>query len=87
MRLTVAFEQSFSSLANDIERNLDEWKQWYDLDAPEGAEFPSNYREKMNNFQVLMFMRCFRIDRVYRAVTNYIMESMGEQYVTPPVIR
>lgn len=31
-----------------------------------------------------MLIRCFRVDRVYRGITNYITEIMGEQYITPP---
>lgn len=31
-----------------------------------------------------MLIRCFRVDRVYRGIINYITEIMGEQYVTPP---
>ena len=33
-----------------------------------------------------MLLRCFRVDRVYRAITNFVMANMGEQYVTPPVV-
>ena len=33
-----------------------------------------------------MLLRCFRVDRVYLAVTQYVTIVMGEQYVTPPVI-
>jgi hypothetical protein len=33
-----------------------------------------------------MLLRCFRVDRVYRAITNYVTVRMGEQYVTPPVV-
>lgn len=33
-----------------------------------------------------MFLRCFRVDRVYRAINNYITDTMGEEYITPPVI-
>jgi dynein heavy chain len=33
-----------------------------------------------------MLLRCFRVDRVYLAVTQYVTNVMGEQYVTPPVI-
>lgn len=33
-----------------------------------------------------MFLRCFRVDRVYRAITNYITVTMGEEYITPPVV-
>jgi dynein heavy chain len=57
------------------------------LDKPESVEFPSGYTEKTNNFQKLMLLRCFRVDRVYWAVTNYITEIMGEEYVTPTLNR
>lgn len=33
-----------------------------------------------------MFLRCFRVDRVYRAINTYISATMGEDYITPPVI-
>jgi dynein heavy chain len=57
------------------------------LDKPETVEFPDGYTQKTNNFQKLMLLRCFRADRVYRAVTNYITEMMGIEYTTPPVVR
>lgn len=31
-----------------------------------------------------MLIRCFRVDRVFRGVINYISETMGEEYITPP---
>lgn len=33
-----------------------------------------------------MLLRCFRIDRIYRAITEYVTKCMGEKYVTPPII-
>jgi dynein heavy chain len=33
-----------------------------------------------------MLLRCFRVDRVYLAVVQYVTQVMGEQFVTPPVI-
>lgn len=33
-----------------------------------------------------MLLRCFRMDRVYRAISTYITDIMGERYITPPVI-
>lgn len=53
--------------------------QWYDLDAPEKAPFPMKYDEKLSAFQKLLLLRCFRIDRVYRAVTDYVTVTMGEK--------
>jgi len=33
-----------------------------------------------------MLLRCFRVDRIYLAITQYVTKTMGDQYVTPPVI-
>uniref|UniRef100_A0A2C9JWZ0 AAA+ ATPase domain-containing protein n=1 Tax=Biomphalaria glabrata TaxID=6526 RepID=A0A2C9JWZ0_BIOGL len=76
----------FSSLLDDIERNEKAWKKWFDHDAPESQPYPLNYHERLSDFQSLMLLRCFRIDRIYRAVTEYVTKTMGEKYVTPPII-
>ena len=59
--------------------------QWFDLDAPESATFPTSYG-KLRGFQRLMLLRCFRVDRIYRAVTEFVTRVMGEKYIMPPVI-
>lgn len=33
-----------------------------------------------------MFLRCFRVDRIFRAINEYIVDTMDEFYITPPVI-
>lgn len=38
------------------------------------------YGENLSAFQKLLLLRCFRIDRVYRAVTDYITVTMGERW-------
>lgn len=60
--------------------------QWSDLDAPEAHPFPGKYDETLSDFQRLLLLRCFRVDRVYLAITNFVTGRMGEKYVTPPVI-
>lgn len=64
-----------------------EWFDWFNSDAPEVLPFPMQYKETLNEFQKLMLLRCFRIDRIYRAVEQYVTIVMGEKYVTPPIIR
>lgn len=61
--------------------------QWYDLDSPESTLPPGGMSEEASPFHRLMLMRCFRVDRVYQAVTNYIASVMGEFFITPPFIR
>uniref|UniRef100_A0A3B5AIM4 Dynein heavy chain ATP-binding dynein motor region domain-containing protein n=1 Tax=Stegastes partitus TaxID=144197 RepID=A0A3B5AIM4_9TELE len=53
--------------------------QWYDLDGPEEAPFPMKYKDNLSDFQKLLLLRCFRVDRVYRAVTDYVSATMGEK--------
>lgn len=60
--------------------------QWFDLDAPESTDIPGRYSENITEFQKLLVLRCFRIDRVFRAITNFVTIRMGEQFVTPPVV-
>ncbi|KAL1274160.1 hypothetical protein QQF64_026974 [Cirrhinus molitorella] len=86
VRLMELFPNEFGTLADDIEKNPDEWKKWYDLDAPEQASFPMKYKDNLTPFQKLLLIRCFRLDRVYRAVSDYVTLTMGEKYVQPPVI-
>ncbi|CAH3028713.1 unnamed protein product, partial [Porites evermanni] len=85
-RLITVTPEAFSSLADDIERNGQAWKEWNDHDSPESAPFPGKYEESLTDFQRLLLLRCFRVDRVYLAITNFVTGRMSEKYVTPPVI-
>lgn len=86
VKLSNDFQEQFGKLPLDVEQNIDHWKAWYDLDTPESADFPCQYNKNISPFQLLMLLRCFRVDRVYRAVGNYITEVMGQEYIMPPVI-
>ncbi|XP_071880489.1 dynein axonemal heavy chain 10 isoform X1 [Anas platyrhynchos] len=86
IRLSELFPEQFESLPDDVEKNPDVWKNWYDTDALEQMPFPMQYQNNLSSFQKLLLLRCFRVDRVYRAVTNYVTLTMSEKYVQPPVI-
>ena len=51
--------------------------QWYDLDMPEAEPLPMGYSDSLTPFQVLMLIRCFRVDRIYRAVMDYVTEVLN----------
>ncbi|XP_055373636.1 dynein axonemal heavy chain 10 [Condylostylus longicornis] len=86
LKLSSDFPDPFKTLPENIEENINEWKMWFDLENPEDYPCPGDFNVICNEFQKLMFMRCFRVDRIYRCVNNYINGLMGEHYVTPPVI-
>eukprot|EP00062_Callorhinchus_milii_P021625 gi/632978548/ref/XP_007905975.1/ PREDICTED: dynein heavy chain 10, axonemal [Callorhinchus milii] len=86
IQLSSIFPEIFGSLADELENHEDTWKSWYDLDSPEQVKFPLKYRKILNSFQKLLLLRCFRVDRVFRAVMDYVTVTMGEKFVQPPVI-
>nr|XP_049701305.1 dynein axonemal heavy chain 10 [Helicoverpa armigera] len=86
MKLSLDFQNSFAALPDNISRKLSEWQEWFDSDTPESADIPGGYRDTLEPFELLMLLRCFRVDRIYRALTDYITVTMGEEYITPPVI-
>ena len=45
-----------------------------------------DYSQRLTAFQYLMLLRCFRVDRIYLAITQYVTKIMSDQFVTPPVI-
>lgn len=86
VRLCDGTPGTFGSLLEDVEKSEKMWKAWFDLDSPESARFPLKYEDLLTDFQRLMLLRCFRVDRIYRAITEYVTKIMGEKYVTPPII-
>ena len=76
----------FSNVITDVTNNGDEWRAWYDLESPESARFPSGYSDKLDVFQKMCLMRCFRPDRVSVSTQMYIISKMSDKYVQPPVI-
>ncbi|KAF4011790.1 hypothetical protein G4228_003492 [Cervus hanglu yarkandensis] len=84
--LSEIFPDNFGNLPADVEKHLTVWQEWYDLDSLEQFPFPLGYDVNITPFQKLLILRCFRVDRVYRAVTDYVTVTMGEKYVQPPMI-
>ena len=76
----------YSALLDDITAAESEWKVWATSDNPETLSFPSQYSTKLTNFQQLLLLRCFRVDRVFNGITNFVIKQIGEKYVMPPVI-
>ena len=52
--------------------------QWYELEAPEKVAFPLKSFGNLTAIRKLLLLRCFRVDRVFRALQDYVSETMGE---------
>jgi len=79
-------KECFATLVNEVEQNEQQWKDWYDLDAPEAAQFPMGYTDALAPFQKMCLIRCFRVDRISLAIQEYVILKMGKKYLEPPVL-
>jgi dynein heavy chain len=89
IKLTQIKPTVFKDLAVQMSNPKDEklWRSWIDSDTPESwKELPGGYADNSNEFEKLMLLRCFRVDRVIRAVSDYVISKMGVKYVQPPVV-
>ena len=71
---------------DNLVKNKDTFKEWYDLESPEQTEIPCGYTEKLSKFQILLLMRVLRPDRVINAIKNFIIDKMNDYYVKSPPI-
>ena len=88
-KLSQISNKIFGDIMNNIIKNINKWKNWYDYERPEEHmnELPIN--KKITKLQQLLILRCFRQDRVYNCVRNFVIENMnGNSYfVQPPVLK
>lgn len=80
------FPGGFDNLGQHFGDNMADWQDWYDMEAPESQPSPIEESQPLHSFHKMMLLRCFRVDRVVRAMNNYISETMGEEFITPPVV-
>lgn len=86
IKLSKHFPEVFSKLEDHIKNYITDWQEWYDLEMPESHNPPYPYSDLRKPFNKLMLLRCFRVDRTYQAISNYIESVMGKMYITAPFI-
>lgn len=86
-KLVTVDDKAFGKVIEDIIKFGKEWMEWYNSETPECDKLPQDYSGHLTSFQKLCLLRCFRLDRIYRAITYFVTEHMGERFVQPPVVR
>jgi dynein heavy chain, axonemal len=86
LKLAQDFPEAFEHFPDHLTSNLVDWRDWYDLEAPESVACPGEITTQLSSFQKMMLLRCFRSDRIFLAVNGYVTEMMGEEFITPPVV-
>jgi dynein heavy chain len=75
---------AFGSVFADIQRDVNDWKTFYDSTNPQDMIMPSGFKDKFTSFQRLLIMRCLRPDKVVPCIQMLISESQGKKFVEPP---
>ena len=71
-------------VTKSFEENPGEWEDWYrnaEPENPRSAALPGEWEPKCNELQRMLLVRCLRMDRVEKAATSYVANSLGRKYV------
>ena len=68
---------------SDLRDNVDQWKAMYDSPNPNEFRYPSPF-DATSGLDRLVVLRTLRPDKIVPAVQEFIVDSMGQQYIEPP---
>ncbi|XP_057654894.1 dynein axonemal heavy chain 2 isoform X2 [Diorhabda carinulata] len=78
--------QGFHGVIDTFEQYQRDWNQWYIHTEPETLPLIGEWDGICNEFQKMLFIRSLRQDRVSFAISNFIVNQLGPQFVEPPVL-
>jgi dynein heavy chain len=73
----------FKNFMNNLENETIQWKRWYGEERPEAAELPKSYKD-ISPFHRLFILRALRPDRLSNALSQYVSDSLGVDYIEAP---
>ncbi|XP_051998583.1 dynein axonemal heavy chain 7 [Xyrauchen texanus] len=76
--------ECFKGLRKDLARLREGWKEVYDSKDPHHTPFPSEWQEKLGQFQRMLVIRCLRPDKVVPMVQEFVSNNMGQQFIEVP---
>lgn len=69
----------FHGITDGIEKLPKEWREWYTTTEPEAMPLPGEWQDVCNDFQRMLFIRCFRPDRISSCVRSFIISVLGSK--------
>ncbi|XP_071441952.1 dynein axonemal heavy chain 7 [Hetaerina americana] len=75
---------AFKDMQQDFERDISNWKAYFEKVNPQREQLPGIWQEKLNSLQKLVILRCLRPDKIVPSVQDFVEEKLGKEYVEPP---
>ena len=72
----------FKALPEDLELNVDGWREWIEFPNPEAQELPGDWQKKISEFSRLLLIRALRPDRATAALDRFIRLALGDRFMT-----
>lgn len=72
---------TFIGFNTDFKDRVVEWKEIFDHPRPFEAKFPGVWNAKLNKFQKLLVLRCFRQDALISAIQEFVSEQLGKEFI------
>lgn len=61
-----------------------EFRQVFDSKKPEIETIPGEWDKKLDSFRKMIVLKAIRPDKISHAISNFIVEKIGEQFIIPP---
>ena len=71
--------KGLGDFADSLYRNEQQWRTWFELEAPEASPIP-DYEERSTPFQKALIIRSMRPDRALPAISQYVRGELGGRY-------
>ena len=75
---------AFKGIGASFEQYARDWYSWWSSARPEDSPLPGDWDSKLGEMQKCLVLRCLRMDRIVFAMTKFVANSIGSQYITPP---
>ena len=73
----------FEKIGDEMQSDSDAWRKWFDQEKPENVAPPGAYKQ-LSTFHLLLLLRALRPDRLTAALSRFIEENLGSEYIHPP---
>lgn len=74
--------RGFKGLGDNMQSDSDDWNEWFDNEKAEIAKLPGAYEKMLTPFDRLILLRAMRPDRLMKALSTFIGDTMGKEYVS-----